>query len=59
MILSEELGKEFVGNMYRAIAVFSADIYAAEAIYGYSPTCAQINDFWVKTDEKFFILTER
>lgn len=41
-------------EMYRAIAMFTADIYAVEKLSGPSPTCSQISDFWVETKEAFF-----
>lgn len=53
-MFSEGVEQEFVSKMHRAIAVFSADIYAVEALHGPSPTCSQIRDFWLKTGERFF-----
>ena len=46
--------KKRAAEMYRAMALFVADIYAVEKLYGPSPTCAQISDFWAKTGETLF-----
>ncbi len=46
---------EFAIEMYRAIAAYVADIYAVETLYGPSSTCSQINDFWRKSEDTFFV----
>ena len=45
-------------DMYRSIAAFTADIYAVEKLFGPSPTCSQIKDFWVESNEAFFTSTD-
>ena len=46
--------KEFAAEMYRAIAAFTADIYAVESLYPSPSTCSQIIDFWLKSGDLFF-----
>ncbi|MEO3417413.1 hypothetical protein AAFO92_22370 [Roseovarius sp. CAU 1744] len=52
--LSKEIDVDFIIGLYRAIAVFSADVYAVEKLYGPTPTCSRVLEFWVQTDERFF-----
>ncbi|MEO3416801.1 hypothetical protein AAFO92_19290 [Roseovarius sp. CAU 1744] len=42
-------------ELYRSIAILVADIYAVERLRGWPVTCAQLSEFWVETDETFFI----
>lgn len=42
-------------NMYRAIAVFAADIYGAEKLTGPSARCSDVYSFWLASEDRFFV----
>lgn len=44
--------------LYRAIAAFVADIYAVEKLYGSPVICSQIGEFWVASEDKFFVVQD-
>ena len=54
MVLPKDMEESFIAGLYRAIAVFSADIYAVERLRGPRPTCSNIQEFWAETSEEFF-----
>lgn len=51
---STEENARYCSALYRATAIFIADIYALEKISGRSPTCKQVFKFWRKSGETFF-----
>lgn len=54
IVKGKENNEKLSAELYRAIAVFVADIYAVEELYGAPAICAHIFDFWMESEDTFF-----